>query len=210
MVARHDRHIPAVRHDQRVSAVRRAAWLCVEYAGMSRAFTKEPEPGAPAVPLPERPVSEHPNYVTPRGLAQLKDELEALGRRRAELLAVLARATDGDLPADEEQVAREELRHVDRDLKYFDTRIDSAILVDPRDQPLHEVAFGATVTVQTASGPQTWTIVGEDEADPDAGRVSYVSPLATALMGTRIGEKAVWRRPAGTLRLTVQRIEYER
>lgn len=182
----------------------------VEYNGMSRAFTKEPEPGAPGEPLPDRPVSEHVNYVTPRGLAQLKAELEELGRRRAELLALLARAAAGDLPADDEQVAAEELRYVDRDLRYVDKRIDSAIPVDLARQPLHEVAFGATVTLQVSGGTQTWTIVGEDEADSDAGRVSYVSPLASAFLGKRVGEKAVWRRPAGPLRLTVERIAYKR
>jgi len=187
---------------------------------MSRAFTKEPEPGAPSEPLPERPVSDHVNYVTPAGLAQLKGELETLGRRRAELLAQLAA---GDLPADEEQLAREELRYVDRDLRYFDSRIESAQLVDLGGQPRHEVAFGATVTVSVSGGKpgagsaggsgadtQTWTIVGEDEADPDGGKVSYVSPLAVALLGTRVGEKTVWRRPAGPLRLIVQRISYDR
>jgi transcription elongation factor GreB len=175
---------------------------------MSRAFTKEPEPGAPSEPLPERPVSEHPNYVTPRGLALLKEEQEELGRRRAELLTVLARAADDDLPPEEEQVASEELRYVDRDLQYVEKRIDSAIPVDRARQPLHEVAFGATVTVQVSNGTQTWTIVGEDEADPDTGKVSYVSPLAVALLGKRVGEKAIWRRPAGQLRLIVQRIAY--
>jgi transcription elongation GreA/GreB family factor len=185
---------------------------------MSRAFTKEPEPGAPSEPLPERPVSDHVASVTQGGLAQLTGELETLGRRGAELLAQLSA---GDLPADEEQLAREELRYVDRDLRYFDSRIESAQLVDLGGQPRHEVAFGATVTVAVSGGrpgaasgsgadTQTWTIVGEDEADPDGGKVSYVSPLAVALLGTRVGEKTVWRRPAGPLRLIVQRISYDR
>jgi transcription elongation GreA/GreB family factor len=177
---------------------------------MSRAFTKEPEPGTPEEPLPERAVSDQPNYVTLQGLNQLKAELEELGRRRAELRAILSRAAGNDLPADEEQVAAEELRYVDRDLRYFERRIESAIQIDLSRQPLHEVAFGATVTVRAPSGVQRWTIVGEDEADPDAGKVSYVSPLARALLGARVGQKVVWRRPAGPLRLTVEKIAYKR
>jgi len=193
---------------------------------MSRAFVKEPEPGAPGDPPAERPVSEHVNYVTPDGLAQLRDELDRLGRRRIELLEILEVGAGGSLPPDREQVLREELAYVDRDIRYFDRRLESAVPVDPADQPLHEVAFGATVTV-AASGSrvadepgasvsldsrpvQVWTIVGEDEADPDAGKVSYVSPLAVALLGAKVGQMVTWRRPAGALRLKVEHVSYRR
>lgn len=192
---------------------------------MSRAFVKEPEPGAPGDPLSERPLSEHVNFVTSNGLAELRDELDKLERRRRDLLETLEANDAVDLPSDEEQMLREELGYVDRDIRYFDRRIDSAVLVDPAAQPLHEVAFGATVTVAAADGGvgaegadsvpldarpvQVWTIVGEDEADPDAGKVSYVSPLAVALLGAKAGQTVTWRRPAGTLRLKVERITYQ-
>lgn len=191
---------------------------------MSRAFVKEPEPGAPGDRPAERPVSDQVNYVTPRGLAQLKEELNRLGQRRLDLLEVLE-ADDGDrLPTDEEQVLREELGHVDRDIRYFDRRVESAVLVDLTKQPLHEVAFGATVTVAACVGGarredavpldsrpvQSWTIVGEDEADADKGKVSYVSPLAAALLGAGVGQIVTWRRPVGALRLKVEHIAYER
>ena len=197
---------------------------------MSRAFTREPEPGAPGEPPPERPISEHPNYVTPTGLQQLRDEQEELGRRRVELLELLDHADEQEVPADEEQVARDKLSYVDRDLRYVQARLESAIPVDLKTQPRHEVAFGATVTVAAsgkglggASQPagaqgdsvsldarphQTWSIVGEDEADPDDGKVSYVSPLAKALLGAKAGQRVTWHRPAGPLRLTVERILY--
>jgi transcription elongation GreA/GreB family factor len=72
------------------------------------------------------------------------------------------------------------------------------------------VGFGATVTVRETSGEhRDYTIVGEDEADPDAGLVSWVSPLARVLEGARVGEQAVWRRPAGSLELTVVAIAYD-
>jgi transcription elongation factor GreB len=170
---------------------------------MSRAFVKESD-GEAQDPLPPRRVSEFPNHVTPAGLQQLKVELSRLTGRRP---ALLAKADD---PA-----AQEELRHVDRDLVYAEARISSALLVDPAAQPHDEVAFGATVTVTEVAGaagapaaPRTYSIVGEDEADADAGKVSYVSPLARALLGARIGQTVTWKRPIGDLLLTVERIEY--
>jgi transcription elongation factor GreB len=152
---------------------------------MSRAFVKEPDAGAPGQDLPEKPVSEHPNYVTPAGLATLE-------RRAGEL-----------------QARRQELEHVDRDLRYHTARLESAIMVDPAAQPGDEVAFGAAVTVAGEGGERTFTIVGEDEADLATLRVSYVSPLAEALLGAHIGDRVVWHRPAGDLELTVTAIAYD-
>jgi transcription elongation factor GreB len=170
---------------------------------MSRAFVKESDGGAQE-PLPPRRISEFPNHVTPAGLEQLKTELGRLNGRRPELLA------QGDDPP-----AQEELRRIDRDLAYIGARISSALLVDPGTQPRDEVAFGATVTVKQAAGSvaapaasQAYSIVGEDEADADARKVSYVSPLARALLGARIGQTVAWKRPIGDLLLTVERIEY--
>ncbi len=156
--------------------------------------------------LPERPVSDHPNYVTPTGLRQLREQLEDLGRRRAELLAA-ADTSDERAAA----TAKDELRYVDRDARYVERRLASAIVVEPAKQKRGEVAFGATVTARDRAGEtHTYTIVGEDEADSDAGKVSYVSPLAKALMGAKIAQAVMWRRPAGNLRLLIEHIEYDR
>ena len=170
---------------------------------MNRAFVKESDGGAEE-PLPPRRISDVPNHVTPAGLERLKAELGLLTGRRPELLAM------GDDPA-----AQEELRRIDRDLAYVEARISSALLVDLDSQPRDEVAFGATVTVKQAVGSvaaptasQAYSIVGEDEADADAGKVSYVSPLARALLGAQIGQTVTWKRPIGDLLLTVERIEY--
>jgi transcription elongation factor GreB len=170
---------------------------------MSRAFVKESD-GAAEEPLPPRRISEFPNRVTPAGLAELKAELARLTGLRPDLLA------RGDDPA-----AQEALRHVDRDLAYVEARISSALLVDPTAQPRDEVAFGATVTVDQAAGSagapaarRTYSIVGEDEADADVGKVSHASPLAQALLGARAGQTVTWKRPIGDLLLTVERIEY--
>lgn len=97
---------------------------------------------------------------------------------------------------------------LDRDLRYYAARVDGAILIDPAEQPADHVGFGMTVSVEDPRGePQRFTIVGEDEADVSASRISYVSPLARALEGARVGEKAHWRRPAGDLELTIVAID---
>jgi transcription elongation factor GreB len=163
---------------------------------MSRAFVKEPDEGAPAESLPERQISEHPNYVTPAGLKQLEEAVGRLETRRLELLE-----RDDD-PADE-------LTYVDRDLRYFTARLESAVPVDMGRQPRRKVAFGAAVTVSQPGGKrQTFTIVGEDEADLKEGKISYVSPLAEALIDARVGKTVLWRRPAGNIQLTVEQIDY--
>jgi transcription elongation GreA/GreB family factor len=163
---------------------------------MSRAFVKEPDEGAPAEDLPERQISEHPNYVTPAGLEQLEERVGALETRRLELL-------------EQDDDPEGALVYIDRDLRYFTARLESAIAVDPTHQPRRKVAFGAAVTVSQDGGKrQTFTIVGEDEADLRQGKISYVSPLAEALMDARVGTKVLWRRPAGDIELTVEEIAY--
>lgn len=163
---------------------------------MSRAFVKEPDEGVPAEGLPERQISEHPNYVTPAGLEELEARVGELEARRLELLE------QDDDPAGE-------LDYIDRDLRYFTARLESAVPVDTSRQPRRKVAFGAAVTVSKPGGErQTFTIVGEDEADLRQGKISYVSPLAEALIDARVGKSVLWRRPAGDLRLTVEEIDY--
>ena len=159
---------------------------------MSRAFVKEPDgDGVPADP-PERVHSPHPNYVTPEGLRQLH-------RRVDELLAARAPLAGSGDPDD-----RRRLRLIDRDLRYVEERIRRAVPVDPADQPEGEVAFGSVVAVETPEGRRmTFAIVGEDEADVSQGRISWVSPLAAALMEARAGDTVVWRRPTGEMELTI-------
>ena len=166
---------------------------------MSRAFVKEPDEGAPEEGLPERQISDHPNYVTPCGLSQLRQKLAELEERRLELLAA----------ADDDALARGQLDYSGRDLRYFTRRLETAILVDPRRQPRRMVQFGAAVTVTEPDGARrTFIIVGEDEADLKAGKISYVSPLAEALLEARVGATVLWRRPAGNRDLTIEAIDY--
>lgn len=157
---------------------------------MSRAFVKEDGPDTAA--LPDLPVSPHPNYVTPRGVAALQDRRAATAAR----LAVLrARADRLDLMPE---------RAAERDLRWLDARLRSAILVDPRGQSLAEVAFGHAVTVEDEDGAvTTWEITGEDEADAGLNRIAPHSPLARALIGARVGDRVDWRRATGIVALTV-------
>ncbi|MBC7141325.1 MAG: GreA/GreB family elongation factor [Rhodobacteraceae bacterium] len=162
---------------------------------MSRAFVKEDGPDNE--PLPDLPISPHPNYVTPRGLAALRDRLAAT---QAELARLKARA---------ERLDRLPEKAAERDIRYLEARLRSAIPVDPADQPRDEVAFGARVTVADADGRETvYEIVGEDEADAGARRIAPQAPLARALLGARVGDVVEWRRPAGRLELEVIAIAY--
>jgi transcription elongation GreA/GreB family factor len=164
---------------------------------MSRAFVKGDDSDLSGEEVPERPVSPHPNYVTQAGLDQLRARYEELLRQHAELKAA---ALDFDKP---------KLTAVDRDLRYFSQRLESAILVDESGEPHDEVHFGATVRVEGSTGQvQEFKIVGEDEADVATGKVSWVSPLAKAMIGARVGDTVKWRRPAGEVELDILDIRY--
>jgi len=144
---------------------------------MSVAFTREEDLESQAADLPDRPISPHPNRVTGSGLAAIE---QALAEAR-EAYAT-ARAA-GDISTDRTPMAR-----ATRDLRYWSARRATAQLSEP-EPVAGQVQFGRTVEVERADGRrQTFRIVGEDEADPAQGRISYVSPLARALMGAAVGD----------------------
>lgn len=163
---------------------------------MSRAFVKEGDGDENAGDLPELPISEHPNYVTPRGMALLRTRLDDAGRRLGEIDAAAVGA-------------RLEAAHIERELRWLQARILGAITIAPERQPSELIAFGARVEVVDDDGREyRYRIVGEDEADPELGLISWVSPLARALHGARIGDSVVWKRPAGDLAIEVLAIDY--
>ena len=160
---------------------------------MSRGFVKEDDLELAGTDLPERPISEHPNYVTPTGLAQLQQQFELLEQERQQLS-----------PSKDDPVVSQRLGMVERDLRYFEARLEDVILVEPSAEPADTVLFGATVEVEDEDGQlQTFTLVGEDEADIAANKVSWASPLARALLGHKVGESVIWKRPAGDLILEI-------
>lgn len=147
---------------------------------MAVAFTREEDYEAQAANLPDRPISSHPNLVTASGLAAIEAELTAA---RA---AYAAAQTEGGISADRTAMAR-----ATRDLRYWSARRASAQLTEPDAEP-DVVQFGRTVEIEREDGRrQAFRIVGEDEADPAQGSVSYVSPLARVLLGKRVGDEAV-------------------
>jgi transcription elongation factor GreB len=166
---------------------------------MSRAFVKESEGPQPGDEIPERPQSHLPNHVTPRGLRLLHEQLAALKDEKRHLTEL----------GQTDMVAADRLRLVDRDIRYVEGRIDRALPVDLSAQPQDEVAFGAIVEViDEEDRRHRFEIVGEDEADVSAGRISWASPLAQSLIGAEVGDTVTWRRPAGNLELEVVRISY--
>lgn len=165
---------------------------------MSRGFVKEDDLEHAGTDLPERPISAHPNYLTTQGYLQLQQLADALSEQRT---ALTSRKDD--------PIAQQKLAMLDRDLRYVSARLDSAIVVDPTQQPTGSVLFGASVELEDENGEQhRFHIVGEDEADIATHKVSWVSPLAKALIGLKVGESAIWHRPAGDLELEVIAIHY--
>lgn len=147
---------------------------------MAVAFTREEDYEAQAADLPDRPISSNPNLVTASGLSAIEAELAAA---RA---AYTAAQAEGGVSADRTAMAR-----ATRDLRYWSARRASAQLTEPEVET-GRAQFGRTVEIEREDGRrQSFRIVGEDEADPAAGSVSYVSPLARAVMGRLIGDEAV-------------------
>jgi transcription elongation GreA/GreB family factor len=166
---------------------------------MSRAFVKESDDDLVAGELPERPVPVHANYVTPRGLELLQARLRELQERHEDMKR----------RSDEDSAAKQAMREIDRDLRYVHAQLERAVVVDPAQQPRDEVHFGASVKIEDEDGEtHEFTLVGDDEADVSAGRISWASPLARALMNGKVGDTVAWRRPAGETEIEILSIRY--
>ena len=138
---------------------------------MSRAFVNEEAAEASAAVIPEKPVSTHPNRVTPSGLRLIEEHIARLQTSLADS------GPEG-----------EHRPRLTRDLRYWRARRAAAQVVEPSLSAPQEVAFGTAVTVQRGGTALRYRIVGEDEADPAKGLLSWTSPLAKALMGAQVGE----------------------
>jgi transcription elongation factor GreB len=164
---------------------------------MSRGFVKEDDLEHAGTDVPERPISARPNYVTANGYALLQAESQQLDLARRALEA------NRDAPS-----SLEKLAIINRDLRYISARLESALVTKP-DKSASQVLFGATVIVEDENGDlHTYEIVGEDEADIKANKVSWTSPLAKALISHKVGESVVWARPAGNISLEIIKISY--
>jgi transcription elongation factor GreB len=176
---------------------------------MRKGFTRHPKSDAPAVRVK--------NYITPAGLQRLKDEHKfLLTRERPAVTQVVAWAAgNGDRSENADyQYGKKRLREIDRRIRFLTKRIDAAEVVDPEaprpKQAASRVFFGATVTYTTADGAERVVrIVGVDEVDLDRHYISWVSPLARALMKKGPGERAVLHAPGGREELSILDVAYE-
>jgi transcription elongation factor GreB len=153
------------------------------------------------------------NYMTPRGFAQLREELRQLTRiERPKVVEVVSWAAgNGDRSENGDYIyGKRRLREIDRRIRFLNKRLESALVVDPAQQKhLDQVFFGATVTYEGDGGAaQTITIVGVDEADLKRGQVSWVSPIARALMKAREGDMVEFRTPSGIQSIEVIEVRY--
>ncbi|HBS21393.1 MAG TPA: transcription elongation factor GreB [Thalassospira sp.] len=151
--------------------------------------------------------------MTPEGLAALRTELDHLWKKeRPETVAVVSWAAgNGDRSENGDYIyGKKRLREIDRRVRYLRKRIEDAVVVEPHEQPDHSrVFFGATVTYVNARDEEvTIRIVGEDEAESLKGRISWISPVARALMKAGVGDVVTLRTPAGEDELEVLKISY--
>jgi transcription elongation factor GreB len=184
---------------------------------MNKAFTREETaleddndelPSASALP------ANAPNYMTPGGFARLKSELDHLtGDERPSLVATVAWAAgNGDRSENGDYIyGKKRLREIDRRIRFLVKRLDKAVVVDPveRRDDSERIYFGATVDIVNDDGEaRTVTIVGVDEFDPARGHISWISPMAAALLRSRVGETVILRTPAGIEEITVANVRY--
>lgn len=153
-----------------------------------------------------------PNYITPAGARKLSEELGRLRSvERARVVQEVAdAAAQGDRSENAEYIyGKKKLREIDRRMRYLTKRLESAVVVNPAEQRGDKIFFGATVEVEEESGAKrVYQIVGEDESDSAAGRISWRSPVGRALLGKRAGDVIVVRRPLGETELEIVAVRY--
>ncbi len=190
--------------------------------GMSKAFTKDEGEaedlhelsleGIDSVEEEEaRPFGAR--YITPEGFKALQSELDRLWKvdRPKVTNEVMWAAAQGDRSENAEYIyGKKKLREIDRRIRYLSKRLDSLTVVEPSPEQEGKVFFGAWVEVEDQEGePASYRIVGPDEFDVRARKISVESPLARALLGKRVGDEVVVVRPKGEAELTILAIRYE-
>ena len=165
---------------------------------MSRAFVKENDLEHAGIDVPERPISSEKNYVTPYGYKELEEKILILEEER----------TKTSLNTD--SIHKQKKMQLERDLRYFINRLESAILVNPQEQDKNKVLFSASVDIENELGEiLNFQIVGEDEANVKENKIAYNSPLAKALIGNAVDDEVIWMKPSGSEILTIVNIQYK-
>jgi transcription elongation factor GreB len=180
---------------------------------MNKAFVKETDDEEEELPDTAQLPPGTRNYMTVTGHRRLLDELARLVKaERPNLVQVVAwAASNGDRSENGDYIyGKKRLREIDRRIRYLTKRVESAVVVDPTEQEnVEQVFFGATVTIGDVEGNQDrYQIVGVDEADAAVGRISWLSPLARALIKAREGDMVRFQSPAGQRELEVLEIRY--
>jgi transcription elongation factor GreB len=185
-----------------------------EFHEMNKAFVKESEDDeedeAPEAQLP----AGTRNYMTKRGHAQIRTEFEHLVKveRPAIVQVVSWAAGNGDRSENGDYIyGKKRLREIDRRIRFLSKRLETAVIVDPTEQQnVEQVFFSATVTVCDVEGNEsTYQIVGIDEANASQGMISWISPLARALLKAREGDTVRFDSPGGLRELDILEIRYE-
>ena len=155
-----------------------------------------------------------PHYLTPEGAKKYAEELNRLlGVERPRVVQEVAdAAAQGDRSENAEYIyGKKRLREIDRRVRFLSKRLEAAVVVRAGEREvIDEVRFGASVEIVDEAGKRSrYSIVGPDEADPSAGRISFESPLGKSLMKKKVGDVVVVRRPAGEIELEILAVEYE-
>jgi len=178
---------------------------------MSKAFVKEDAAEAEAAPERAPAAPGGKNYITPEGFARLKGELKQLVEvERPEVVRTVAwAASNGDRSENGDYIyGKRRLREIDRRVRFLIKRLEAAQIVHSSGRDTDQVFFGARVRLKGGEGEITVRIVGIDEVDPARGDVSWISPIAKALLKARAGELVTLRTPAGEERLEILDVEY--
>jgi len=179
---------------------------------MSKAFTKESEEDEDLDNSPKLPQGTK-NYITPGGYRRLLEEFDQLWKaERPELVKVIHwAASNGDRSENGDYIyGKKRLREIDRRIRFLSKRLEHSEVIDPAQrEDCDQAFFGATVTVSNSAGEEkTYSIVGMDEVDLGRGHISWISPLAMALLKAREGDVVTMRTPGGVEELDVVEIRY--
>ena len=180
---------------------------------MSKAFTREDDALEEEPEIEPQQPDGVKNYITPAGHRRLKSELKQLVEvERPELVKTVAwAASNGDRSENADYLyGKKRLREIDRRIRFLIKRLEIAEVVDPSERDRDQIFFGATVAYRDGKGSEhSVSIVGTDEVDPAHGRVSWVSPIAKALLKARAGDVVTLNTPAGPEQLEILGIRYE-
>jgi len=153
-----------------------------------------------------------PNYITPAGAKRLAHELDDLATKQRPKIVdeVATAAAQGDRSENAEYIyGKKKLREIDRRIQFLTKRLDKVVVVRPDEQRGDTVFFGATVEIEDEDGKKSvYQLVGEDEIEPKAGKISWRSPLGRALLKRKLGDCVVVHRPAGEVEVEIIKVSY--